>query len=64
MITNTIENIILPEKLNTFIGSENKDFVVRAKSTSLVKAISSLGFSIFWIGFTSIFMFLFLGPLY
>ena len=59
------QNLILPQQLLSNIGSERTDFTVKASHEQPVK--SSLGlviFGILWLGFTSIFVIAFLGPLF
>lgn len=58
------ENILLPPDLNVAIGSENKDFVVKAeRAQPLRKSFYVIFFGLFWTGFTSIFVISFFGPL-
>jgi hypothetical protein len=55
----------VPYELSSFIGSESKDFVVKAgRDKPLKSSIAILLFGTFWTGFTSIFVFVFLGPLF
>lgn len=59
-----LEPISLPDKLIEVIGSENKDFAVKGGHAQPVKnSIGVIIFSLFWLAFTSIFVFAFLGPL-
>lgn len=60
-----LQDITLPPDLNAAIGAENKDFVVKAnRIQSLKKSISLILSGIFWLAFTSIFVFAFLGPIF
>ena len=60
-----IEMISLPLELETIVGSEIKDFVVKAKRANPPKSsIFLVIFGAVWLGFTSIFFFAFLGPLF
>lgn len=55
----------LPPELSSYISSESKDFAVKAgRSQPLQKSFSLILFGTFWTGFTSIFLFAFLGPLF
>ena len=59
------ENITLPPYLNTAIGSEKKDFAVKAGLAQPRKnSISIILFGVVWTAITSIFVFSFLGPLF
>ena len=59
-----LEPVSLPDKLIEVIGSESKDFAVKSGHAQPVKnSIGIIIFSIFWLAFTSIFVFVFLGPL-
>jgi hypothetical protein len=59
-----LEPVSLPDKLIEIIGSESKDFAVKGGHAQPVKnSIGVIIFSLFWLGFTSIFVFAFLGPL-
>ena len=60
-----LENVFLPPEMNNMIGSEIKEFAVKAKrayppKTSLIMLV----FGGFWLGVTLILMFVFLGPLF
>jgi hypothetical protein len=58
------ENITLPPDLNAAIGSEKKDFAVKAGLAQPRKnSISIILFGVVWTAITSIFVFSFLGPL-
>lgn len=58
------ENITLPPDLNAAIGSEKKDFAVKAgRAQPLKNSISTILFGTAWTAFTSIFVFNFLDPL-
>ena len=60
-----MENIILPMELSSSIGSENKDFAVKAgRAQPLIKSFSLILFGTVWTAFTSIFVFAFLGPIF
>jgi len=56
-----IENISLPQDLSVNIGSESKDFAVKAsRAQPLKKSFSLIIFGTVWLAFTSIFLFSFL----
>lgn len=58
-------NVELPRDMAENIGTEKMDFAVMAKRMQpLKKSLSMLFFSLFWLGFTSIFVVAFLGPLF
>jgi len=60
-----LQNITLPQSLMSTIGSENKDFAVKAgRAQPLKKSLSLILFGTAWTAFTSIFVFAFLGPLF
>jgi hypothetical protein len=60
-----MRNAVLPRDLNTNIGSERKDFAVKAGRAQPTKAsLALILFGTFWTAFTSIFVFAFLGPLF
>ena len=60
-----MRNAVLPRELNTMIGSESKDFAVKAgRAQPRKKSWALIIFGLFWTGFTSIFVFAFLGPLF
>jgi hypothetical protein len=60
-----IENTRLPEDLSSVIGSESKDFAVKAgRAQPRKKSLSLILFGTIWIAFTSIFVIAFLGPLF
>jgi len=60
-----LENITLPPELESFAGSETKDFAVKAKHANPPKAsLALIIFGAVWLAFTSIFFFAFLGPLF
>lgn len=60
-----MENLILPPELSASIGSEHKDFVVKAgRAQPFSKSLFTIIFGIIWTSFTSIFVFGFLGPLF
>lgn len=59
-----LENISLPEKLLEYIGSENKDFAVKAgRAYPFKTSLFLILFGSFWLVFTSIFFIAFFGPL-
>jgi len=56
------EQISIPDKLVEIIGSENKDFAVKGGLALPAKnSVALIVFSLFWLAFTSIFFFAFLG---
>lgn len=60
-----LENISLPQELVNAIGSESIDFAVKAKRSQPAKAaIAFMIFGIVWLAFSSIFVILFLGPVF
>jgi len=60
-----LRNVPLPRDLNTMLGSERKDFAVKAgRAKPLISSIGMILFGTFWTGFTSIFVVVFLGPLF
>ncbi len=60
-----IDQIYLPEDLNTVIGSEKTEFAVKAKRAQPGKvSFSLILFGTVWLAFTSIFFIAFLGPLF
>ncbi len=60
-----IEFIPLPHELERFIGSESKDFTVKAdRSHPLKMSLFMILFGGVWLAFTSIFFIAFLGPLF
>lgn len=60
-----IEYVTLPPELIEFIGSESKDFSVKANRSQPVKSsLFLLLFGAIWLAFTSIFVIAFLGPLF
>ncbi len=60
-----LETISLPEELIRVIGSETKDFAVKAARAQPVKnSVGLIIFSVLWLAFTSIFVITFLGPLF
>ncbi len=55
----------LPDDLNTVIGTEKKEFAVKAKRAQPGKvSMSLILFGTVWLAFTSIFFVAFLGPLF
>ena len=60
-----MRNAVLPRELNTHIGSERKDFAVKAgRAQPRKKSLGIILFGTLWTGFTSIFVIVFLGPLF
>ena len=60
-----IEYTRLPEDLSSIIGSESKDFAVKAGRAQPFKtSLSLILFGTAWTAFTSIFVIVFLGPLF
>jgi hypothetical protein len=60
-----IENTRLPYELSSNLGSETKDFVIKAgRAQPLKTSLSLFLFGIAWTAFTSIFVITFLGPLF
>ncbi len=60
-----MENIVLPQELSSSIGSESKDFAVKAgRAYPLKESVKLLIAGIVWTAFTSPFIFLFFGPLF
>ena len=60
-----MRNAVLPRELNSMIAPERKDFAVKAgRAQPRKKAWALIIFGLFWTGFTSIFVFAFLGPLF
>lgn len=60
-----IEDIILPPELINAIGSEPRDFAIKAKRSQPPKvSLALIIFGAVWLGFTSIFVIAFLGPLF
>jgi len=60
-----LENTTLPQELETLVGSEIKDFAVKAKHAAPPKAsLAMIIFGAVWLAFSSIFLFAFLGPLF
>ena len=60
-----LESIALPPELETYIGSESKDFAVKARHAHAPKtSLALIIFGAVWLGFSSIFLFAFLGPLF
>ncbi|WP_111706880.1 hypothetical protein [Lutibacter citreus] len=54
-----------PKELKIIIDSEKIDFLIKSKRNyPKKKSVSLLFFSFFWIAFTSIFVFAFLGPIF
>lgn len=55
----------LPHMLLQHLGSENRDFAVKARRTQPIKnSVAAILFGSFWLAFTSIFVVAFLGPLF
>ena len=60
-----LRNAPLPRELNLMIGSERKDFAVKAgRAQPRKKSLAIILFGTFWTAFTSIFVIVFLGPLF
>lgn len=60
-----MNTITLPQSLSSYISPESKDFAVKAgRAQPLKKSFSYILFGILWTAFTSIFVFVFLGPLF
>lgn len=60
-----LDNITLPPELESLTGSEIKDFAVKAKHAAPPKAtLAIIIFGAVWLAFSSIFLFVFLGPLF
>jgi hypothetical protein len=61
----TTENTILPIELTTFLGSESRDFIVKAgRAQPLKSSLHIILFGSIWLAFSSVFVFVFLGPLF
>jgi len=59
------ESVSLPSELVSYIGSETRDFAVKAKHATQPKAsLAMLIFGFVWFGFSMLFFALFLGPLF
>jgi hypothetical protein len=55
----------LPTRLIQHIGSESRDFAVKARRAQPIKtSVTAILFGSFWLAFTSIFVVAFLGPLF
>jgi len=60
-----LRNAPLPRELNSSLGSERKDFAVKAgRAQPRKKSLAIILFGTFWTAFTSIFVVVFLGPLF
>ena len=60
-----LENLTLPQELENYIGSESKDFAVKAKYATPPKtSMAMIIFGFVWLAFSSVFLFAFLGPLF
>lgn len=60
-----MENTMLPQNLIVAIGSESKDFAVKAEHAQpLKKSFSLIMFGTVWTAFSSIFVFIFLMPVF
>jgi hypothetical protein len=60
-----IEDSLLPVSLRTVLGSERKEFAVKASKAQPSKmSYFLIFFGTIWLAFTSIFVFAFLGPLF
>jgi hypothetical protein len=59
------DNLELPDNLVVALGSETRDFTVKARRAQPVKStLALIFFGTFWLAFTSIFVVAFLGPLF
>lgn len=59
------ESVSLPSELVSYIGSESRDFAVKAKHANQPKSsIVMLIFAFVWLGFSLLFFVLFIGPLF
>lgn len=60
-----LENVSLPPEMVNIVGSEIMDFAVKAKHANPPKvSLVMIIFGAVWLGFSSIFFFLFPGPLF
>ncbi|HBC79962.1 MAG TPA: hypothetical protein DEO60_11395 [Bacteroidales bacterium] len=60
-----LETITLPPELESHVGTEIKDFAVKAKHAAPPKAaLAMIIFGVVWLAFSSVFLFAFLGPLF
>jgi hypothetical protein len=60
-----IRDVALPRILTDSLGSERKDFAVKAgRAKPFLQSIGLLLFATFWTGFTCVFTVIFLGPLF
>jgi hypothetical protein len=60
-----IVNTLLPPALYSMIGNEKVEFAVKAgRAVPYIKSLPILGFGLVWTAFTSIFVLVFLGPLF
>lgn len=60
-----IQNVLIPPELRTLIGTEPRDFVIKARRAQPLKGpIILIIFGIVWLLFTSVFFVAFLGPLF
>ncbi len=60
-----IDYITLPPELKTVIGTETRDFAVKARRSQPVKmSMALIIFGTVWLAFSSIFVIAFLGPLF
>ena len=60
-----LRTIELPRILEENLGNEHRDFAVMAKRAQpLAKSMTRMLFSVVWLGFTSIFVAVFLGPIF
>jgi hypothetical protein len=60
-----LESITLPLELESFIGSERKDFAVKAKYAAPPKSsLAMIIFGFVWLAFSSVFLLAFIGPLF
>jgi hypothetical protein len=62
---NILENLALPQGLVNAIGTESRDFAIKAKRAQPPKvSLALIIFGAVWLAFTSIFVIAFLGPLF
>lgn len=60
-----MENTHLPIEVSTYLGSESRDFMVKAgRAQPLKSSLQIIFFGSIWLAFTSIFFAVFLGPLF
>lgn len=60
-----LDHVMLPPELRSVIGTESKDFAVKARRSQPVKmSMALIIFGMLWLAFSSIFVIAFLGPLF